>query len=134
MPHLTKILSDLFHPSQANFSNVCVYSKEPSKFKPKCFLCPDAAYEAIINYPRHGPTRGALFGRSRRHIPSFPESTTNNTLIGVKLFIKPNERLESYRIDLFRSYPKQKEMGNYKQNLENEEDLSGSTYKKFLNI
>ncbi|GFS59471.1 uncharacterized protein TNCV_3725871 [Trichonephila clavipes] len=46
-PNLAKLISGLFNPSQTNYSNVCVYSKEPSKFKPKCFLCPDGAYDAI---------------------------------------------------------------------------------------
>ncbi|GFR23192.1 uncharacterized protein TNCT_464521 [Trichonephila clavata] len=160
MPNLTKLISDLFHPSQTNYSNVCVYSKEPSKFKPKCFLCPDGAYDAImqtcledddeqldgnvtynqatcleqncgINYPKYGPTRGALTGRARRHTPNFPESSSKKPYPGVKLLPKFNERMKSLKTDLFQSYPENRDYESFKQNFELDGDLKDSSYETF---
>ncbi|XP_054721408.1 uncharacterized protein LOC129231184 [Uloborus diversus] len=37
-----------FTKQKETFSNVCVYSTDPSKFPPKCFLCPNSAFDNIL--------------------------------------------------------------------------------------
>nr|XP_042911078.1 uncharacterized protein LOC107456699 isoform X3 [Parasteatoda tepidariorum] len=44
-----------------SYTNVCIFSRNPLEYQPKCFRCPNAAYESIlkacegsINYPVDG--------------------------------------------------------------------------------
>ncbi|GFS59467.1 hypothetical protein TNCV_3725851 [Trichonephila clavipes] len=84
-----------------------------------------------INYPKYGPTRGALTGRARRQTPYSPESSSVKEFIGVKLFPKSNERMQSPKTDLFQSYPDKRDYGYFKPNLEQDGDLKDSSYKTF---
>ncbi|XP_035221617.1 uncharacterized protein LOC118194569 isoform X2 [Stegodyphus dumicola] len=37
-----------FGRQKETLSNICVYSSDPARYKPKCFLCPNSAYPNIL--------------------------------------------------------------------------------------
>ncbi|CAL1262408.1 unnamed protein product [Larinioides sclopetarius] len=48
LPNFSSIVPNLLRNFRSNYSHICIYSKDPSQYKPRCFLCPDAAYESIL--------------------------------------------------------------------------------------
>ncbi|GBM27342.1 hypothetical protein AVEN_144890-1 [Araneus ventricosus] len=48
LPNFSSVVPNLLRNFRSNYSHICIYSKDPSQYKPRCFLCPDAAYESIL--------------------------------------------------------------------------------------
>ncbi|GFY72368.1 hypothetical protein TNIN_308191 [Trichonephila inaurata madagascariensis] len=134
MPNLTKLLSGLFNPSQTNYSNMqtCLEDDDEQLDGNVTYNQAECMEQNCgINYPKYGPTRGALTGRARRQTPNFPESSSVKQFTGVKLFPKFNERMQSPKTDLFQSYPEKRDYVYLKPNLEQDGDLKDSSYETF---
>lgn len=52
----TSTFLDVSSSSKPGANNICIYSTDPSKYEPKCFICPLVVYPSALNACVNGTT------------------------------------------------------------------------------